>query len=148
MDMVNSFVKLNAVAALPYIFILERDETGLPIYGHAGCAIQDVMGSNSRGKVLYDYWNTEARKALESYFDVSAESDLAFRLFSIELRSKTLAVQAESTLIPVTPADARNSQFVGISLASGGWPAKAEPDNQLQHLQNIAFVHDGPIGRR
>jgi hypothetical protein len=132
----------------PYIFILERDETGPPIYGHAGCAIQDVIGSNPRGKVFYDYWKTGARGALESYFDISAKNHLAFRLISIGPRSKTLAVEFETTLIPVTTADTRKSQFVGISLVHGGRPAKTEPDNQLQHLQNVAFVHDGPIGRR
>jgi hypothetical protein len=99
-----------------------------------------VINSNRRGKVFYDYWNTRPRATLEACFNFSAEIHLAFRLFSIRLWSKTLAVVVETTLILITTAGARKSP---ISLVRSGRPAKAEPDNQLQHLQNMAFLHDG-----
>src|SRR5579863_5225945 len=102
---------LAAVESLaPHIFILERDETGPPIYDHAGCGVQLVIGSDPRGKTFYDYWSTEARAALESCFAIAAKRHLAFRLFSIGLQSKAPAMEVETTLIPVTAADAGKSR--------------------------------------
>src|ERR1700678_612012 len=81
----------------PYTFILERDAAGPPIYGHSGSAIQAVIGSNPHGKGFFDYWDSDARRDLKLCFDVSAESHLAFRLFSIRPRSKNAALRVETT---------------------------------------------------
>jgi hypothetical protein len=141
-------VDLTAIECLaPYAFILERDEMGPPIYSHIGCAVPDVIGSDPRGKIFYDYWSEDARQKLESYFNGSAENNLAFRLLAIAQMSKNLTVEVETTLIPVTAADAGKRQFVGISLARHGLSTKAGLSSRLQQLQNAAFVHDEPRGR-
>ena len=131
----------------PHIFILDLDDAGSPIYRLAGSEIQDFIGSNPRGKEFYSYWDIEARTMLERYFNVSAESRLAFRLSSIASRSKSDAVEFETILIPVTAVDARKKCFIGISLALGDPSTKAEPPGHVQHLKRIAFVPgDLPIG--
>jgi hypothetical protein len=130
----------------PHIFILEQNETGPPIYSHAGCAIRHTIGSDPRGKVFYDYWNAEARRSLEHYFDLSAAGHLAFRLFSLGQWAKNVAMEFETTLIPMTAADATKRQFVGLSLMSGDQPVKAKLNNQIQHLKNIAFLSSTRAG--
>jgi hypothetical protein len=131
----------------PHIFILDLDDAGPPIYRLAGSEIQDFIGSNPRGKEFYGYWDIEARTMLERYFNVSAESHLAFRLSSIVMRSKSDAMEFETILIPVTDVDARKKCFIGISLALGDPSTKAKPPGHVQHLKSIAFVPgELPIG--
>jgi hypothetical protein len=124
----------------PHMFILERNETGPPIYSHVGCAIRHIIGSDPRGKVFYDYWDAEAREALESCFDLSAAGHLAFRLFSLGRWAQNVAMEFETTLVPVTMADAIKRRFVGLSLMTGDRPVKAKTNSQIQHLKNIAFL--------
>jgi hypothetical protein len=130
----------------PHIFILERNETGPPIYSHAGCAIRHTIGADPRGKVFYDYWNAEARGSLERCFDLSAAGHLAFRLFSSGQWAKNVAMEFETTLVPVTVADAIKRQFVGLSLMSGDQPVKAKLNSQIQHLKDIAFLYGTRAG--
>ena len=138
---------LTAIEYLaPHIFILERNETGPPIYSHAGCAIRHTIGSDPRGKVFYDYWNAEARGALERCFDLSAADHLAFRLFSLGQWAKNVAMEFETTLVPVTVADAIKKQFVGLSLMSGDRPVRAKLNSQIQHLKNVAFLYNTRAG--
>jgi len=138
---------LMAIECLaPHIFILEQNETGPPIYSHAGCAIRHTIGSDPRGKVFYDYWNAEARGSLERYFDLSAAGHLAFRLFSLGQWAKNVAMEFETTLVPMTVADTTKRQFVGLSLMSGDQPIKAELNSQIQHLKNIAFLYNTRAG--
>ena len=138
---------LTAIECLaPHIFILERDETGPPIYSHVGCAIRHIIGSDPRGKVFYDYWNAEACGALEHCFDLSAAGHLAFRLFSLGQWAKNVAMEFETTLVPVSVTDTIKRQFVGLSLMSGDGPEKTKLNSQKQYLKNIAFLDNSRAG--
>jgi hypothetical protein len=114
---------------LPYVFILDAENPGRPIYRLAGTAICDRFGFELKGTGFLAHWEAQSSLALGSLLRQALELNQPVCLTSIGATADCGMVELETVLLPIKFGEDGPTRFLGM----------------IQILSDISQLHGRPI---
>jgi hypothetical protein len=114
---------------LPYVFILDAENPGRPIYRLAGTAMCERFGFELKGTGFFAHWEAQSSMALGSLLQQALSLKQPVCLTSIGATADCGMVELETILLPIKFGDAGPTRFLGM----------------IQVMSDVSQLHGRPI---
>lgn len=114
---------------LPYVFILDAENPGRPIYRLAGTAMCERFGFELKGTGFFAHWEAQSSIALGSLLQQALSLKQPVCLTSIGATADCGMVELETILLPIKFGDAGPTRFLGM----------------IQVMSDVTQIHGRPI---
>lgn len=114
---------------LPYVFILEADNTARPVYRLAGTALCERFGFEMKGTGFLTHWEAQSSLALSSLLQQALSLKQPVCLTSIGATADCGMVELETVLLPIKFGEGKPTRFLGM----------------IQIMSDVAQLYGRPI---
>jgi hypothetical protein len=114
---------------LPFVFILDAENPGRPIYRLAGTAMCERFGFELKGTGFFAHWEAQSSLALGSLLQQALSLKQPVCLTSIGATADCGMVELETILLPIKFGDTGPTRFLGM----------------IQVMSDVTQLHGRPI---
>lgn len=114
---------------LPYVFILDAENPGRPIYRLAGTAMCERFGFELKGTGFFAHWEAQSSMALASLLQQALNLKQPVCLTSIGATADCGMVELETILLPIKFGDTGPTRFLGM----------------IQIMSDLTLLHGRPV---